>query len=58
MITAYYIAMANLPTVYNHINNSPFKLFLTLGINIIPVLILIGYNIYTNKINSNRTNNI
>lgn len=53
MVTiAYYIAMAILPTVYNHITNSPFKSFLTLGINIIPVLILVAYNIYMTRSNN------
>ena len=46
IIILYYIAMAILPTLYNYLTNSPFKTILTLGLNIVPVMILIGYNKY------------
>lgn len=49
----YYVALAVLPTVYNLITNSPFQSFLTLGINSVPVIILIGYNIYTTNVEDN-----
>lgn len=49
VIFVYYLTMAVLPTTYNYLFDSPFKSFLTLGINIVSVLLLVGYNLYTNK---------